>query len=117
MYTAQNFGEIVAEIPVGIEPEGVGISPDGKLVLVTSESTNMVHVITVPEHQLIANILVGSRPREVAFSADGRWAYVSGEIGGQVSKLDVRTNTLVPDLPLCLDRACRRRGGIGWIDD
>src|SRR4030095_6403709 len=55
-------GEILAEIPVGSEPEGVGISPDGTLVMVTSESTNMVHVITIPEHKLIASILVGSRP-------------------------------------------------------
>ena len=69
----------------------------------------------------------------VAFTADGRWAYVSGEIGRQVSKLDVSTNTLVrtvklpmaeakpmgvevsrdQTLRLCLDRARRRRGGIG----
>lgn len=38
-------GELVAEIKVGIEPEGVAISPDGSKVIVTSESTNMLHVI------------------------------------------------------------------------
>ena len=52
-------GEQIAEIQVGLEPEGVAISPDGKQVIVTSESTNMLHVILVPEHTIIANILVG----------------------------------------------------------
>ncbi|MGH8589138.1 MAG: PQQ-dependent catabolism-associated beta-propeller protein, partial [Gammaproteobacteria bacterium] len=41
-------GKVIAEIPVGLEPEGVAISPDGKQVIVTSESTNMLHVIAVP---------------------------------------------------------------------
>ena len=62
--------------------------------MVTSESTHMVHVVAVPEHEVIANILAGARPREVAFSAAGRGAYVTSEIGGQVSKLDVATNTI-----------------------
>ena len=98
-------GKVVAEIPVGIEPEGVGISPDGKLVMVTSESTHMVHVITIPDHKVIANILVGARPREVAFSADGQWAYVTSEIGGQVSKLDVAANKVVHTVKLDVPNA------------
>jgi PQQ-dependent catabolism-associated beta-propeller protein len=88
-------GKIQAEIEVGIEPEGVAVTPDGKKVMVTSESTNMVHVISVPEHKIIANILVGARPREVAFSKDGRYAYVTCEVGGEVVKFDVETNKIV----------------------
>jgi YVTN family beta-propeller protein len=63
--------------------------------MITSESTHMVHVVTIPEHKVVANVLVGARPREVVFSADGQWAYVSSEIGGQVSKLEVATNKIV----------------------
>lgn len=88
-------GKIEAEIQVGIEPEGVAVTPDGKKVMVTSESTNMVHVISVPEHQIVANILVGARPREVAFSEDGRYGYVTCEVGGEVVKFDVETNKIV----------------------
>ena len=98
-------GKVVAEIPVGIEPEGVSISPDGKLAMVTSESTHMVHVVTIPDHKVIANILVGARPREVTFSTDGRWAYVTSEIGGQVSKLDVAANKLVQAVPVAVPNA------------
>ena len=36
---------VLAEIPVGVEPEGMGISPDGKTMVNTSETTNMAHFI------------------------------------------------------------------------
>ena len=50
-------GDLIAEIQVGLEPEGVAISPDGSKVIVTSESTNMLHVITVPGNTITDNIL------------------------------------------------------------
>jgi len=88
-------GALVAEIPVGLEPEGVAISPDGKQVIVTSESTNMLHVIGVPSHQVIANILVGSRPRAATFNHDGSLAYASAEIGGEVKKVDMASHKIL----------------------
>ena len=51
-------GALLAEIEVGIEPEGVAISPDGKIVIVTSESSNMLHLISVPSHTILRNILL-----------------------------------------------------------
>jgi PQQ-dependent catabolism-associated beta-propeller protein len=84
-------GEQIALVDVGLEPEGVAVSPDGSKVIVTSESTNMLHVISVPDHQLVANILVGSRPRAATFSRDGKWAYASAEIGGEVKRVNMTT--------------------------
>lgn len=88
-------GRQVAEIPVGLEPEGVAISPDGTKVIVTSESTNMLHVISVPEHTIIANILVGARPRSAVFTRDGKLAYATSEISGEVKKVDMEQNKVV----------------------
>ncbi|MBI2992656.1 MAG: PQQ-dependent catabolism-associated beta-propeller protein [Gammaproteobacteria bacterium] len=88
-------GRKVAEIPVGLEPEGVAISPDGKKVIVTSESTNMLHVIGVPEHTIIANILVGARPRSAVFTRDGNVAYATSEISGEVKKVDMNQHKVV----------------------
>lgn len=82
-------GKKIAEIPVGLEPEGVAVSPDGKRVIVTSESTNMLHVIAVPEHNIVANILVGARPRSAVFTRDGKLAYSTSEISGEVKKVDM----------------------------
>lgn len=83
-------GSQVAEIPVGLEPEGVAISPDGKHVIVTSESTNMLHVIAVPSHNIVANILVGARPRSAVFNQAGDIAYSTSEISGEVKKVDMK---------------------------
>ncbi len=88
-------GKQIAEIPVGLEPEGVAISPDGSRVIVTSESTNMLHVIRVPEHDIVANILVGARPRAAVFTRDGAIAYATSEISGEVKKVDMQANKVV----------------------
>jgi PQQ-dependent catabolism-associated beta-propeller protein len=82
-------GEQVAEIKVGLEPEGVAISPDGKHVIVTSESTNMLHVIKTPENIIESHILVGSRPRAATFNQAGDIAYATAEISGEVVKVDM----------------------------
>lgn len=84
-------GQQLAEIPVGLEPEGVAISVDGSKVIVTSESTNMLHVISVPEHAIVGNILVGARPRAATFTRDGKIAYSTSEISGEVKKIDMQT--------------------------
>ena len=84
-------GELIAEIEVGLEPEGVAISPDGDQVIVTSESTNMLHVIAVPEHKIEGNILVGARPRAATFTKNGDIAYSTSEISGEVKKVDMKS--------------------------
>ncbi len=98
-------GEIIAEIHVGLEPEGVAISPDGKQVIVTSESTNMLHVIAVPEHNISANILVGARPRAATFTTDSKFAYATAEIGGEVLKVDMASGKIIAKTSLGDDKA------------
>lgn len=88
-------GKQVAEIKVGLEPEGVAISPDGKHVIVTSESTNMLHVIKTPENIIESNILIGSRPRAATFNQAGNIAYATAEISGEVVKVDMATAKII----------------------
>ncbi len=98
-------GKLVAEIEVGIEPEGVAISPDGTRAIVTSESTNMLHIIAIPAHTVVNSILVGARPRSATFSADGKLAYATSEIGGEVKKVDVASGTVLGKMALSDDQA------------
>ena len=49
---------MLAEVPVGVEPEGMGVSPDGKIVVNTSETTNMAHLIDTETYEIVANVLV-----------------------------------------------------------
>jgi PQQ-dependent catabolism-associated beta-propeller protein len=88
-------GKQIAEIRVGLEPEGVAISPDGKRVIVTSESTNMLHVIKAPENIIENNILIGSRPRAATFSQSGDIAYATAEISGEVVKVDMNSAKII----------------------
>ncbi len=88
-------GKQIAEIRVGLEPEGVAISPDGKRVIITSESTNMLHVIKAPENTIENNILVGSRPRAATFNQSGDIAYATAEISGEVVKVDMNNGKIL----------------------
>jgi len=88
-------GEQLAVIKVGIEPEGVAASPDGKWVVVTSESTSMLHFIQVPEHTIKHNVIVGARPRSAVFRADSQVVFSTSEISGEVKKVDVATGEIV----------------------
>ncbi len=76
---------------VGIEPEGVTFTPDGKRVFVTAEATNTVAVIDPWEGVILADVLVGNRPRRGAFTPDGREYWVTNELGGTVSIIDAET--------------------------
>lgn len=97
--------EIIEEIRVGLEPEGVAVSPDGSIVLVTSESTNMVHVIDTAAHKVVANILVAARPRGLAFSHDGVRAYVSSEIGNEIAIIDTKTHAITKTVSVDVPRS------------
>ena len=92
-------GELLAEIPVGLEPEGVAISPDGRRVIVTSESTNMLHVIQAADNTIEHNILIGARPRAATFTRAGNIAYATAEIGGEVAKVDLESGRVLKTAP------------------
>ena len=93
-------GKELAVIKVGLEPEGVAISPDGRYVIVTSESTNMLHVIKAPENVIESNILIGSRPRAAVFTKSGDIAYATAEISGEVVKVDIPNAKILKTAPL-----------------
>jgi PQQ-dependent catabolism-associated beta-propeller protein len=78
----------LGEVQVGVEPEGMGISPDGKTLVATSETTNMAHFIDVDTRRIVANVLVDARPRFAEFKRDGSELWVTSEVGGTVSVID-----------------------------
>jgi DNA-binding beta-propeller fold protein YncE len=64
--------KVVEEIQVGVEPEGMAVSPDGTLVVCTSETTSMAHFIDAGTYEVVDNVLVDTRPRVAAFTPDGK---------------------------------------------
>ena len=63
--------KVVARVPTGVEPEGMAVSPDGKTVVNTSETTNMAHFIDADALRMVASVLVDPRPRNARFMYDG----------------------------------------------
>jgi PQQ-dependent catabolism-associated beta-propeller protein len=87
-------GKIIARVPVGKEPEGVRVSPDGRWTLVTNESDNSISVIDTKSLKEVKHIIVGKRPRDAAFTPDSRMAYVSGEFDSSVYRIRVPEGTV-----------------------
>jgi PQQ-dependent catabolism-associated beta-propeller protein len=73
----------------------MAISPDGSILINTSETTNMAHFIDTKTHQIVANVLVDSRPRFAAFKQDNSELWVSSEVGGTVSVIDPAKHTVI----------------------
>ncbi|HEX8445542.1 MAG TPA: hypothetical protein VF649_02910 [Sphingomonas sp.] len=81
-------GGIAGRLRVGGEPEGIGLSPDGAVVLATSEEDHSVAIVRGTPPAVIGRIEVGQRPRNVAFLDQNR-AIVPGEFDASLSLVDV----------------------------
>ena len=100
---------VTATIPVGSEPFGVGVSPDGSRVYVANgRPSNSVSVIdTNPSspsfNTVIATVAVGLDPEGLAVSPDGTRVYVANSEANSVSVIDTATNTVVATVPVGQD--------------
>jgi PQQ-dependent catabolism-associated beta-propeller protein len=98
----------------------MAISPDGKILINTSETTNMAHFIDTTTREIVANVLVDARPRFAEFKRDGSELWVSSEIGGTVSVIDptkrVVTDKIEFNIP-GLRREAIQPVGIGMTRD
>lgn len=65
-YTATNT--LVATVPVGSDPVGVAITPDGAFAYVTNIISNNVSVINTVTNTVVATVAVGINPLGVAIS-------------------------------------------------
>jgi len=74
------FATITA-IPVGTNPFGVAVSPDGTTAYVSNNSSGTVSVINLATNAVIQTISVGGQPTGVAFAAGGGTAYVTNDLG------------------------------------
>jgi YVTN family beta-propeller protein len=83
---------VTATIPVGEEPRGAAVSPDGSTVYITNTVDGTVSVIdTIP---------VGSLPLGVAVTPDGSKVYVANIGDNNVSVIAAATNTVTATIPV-----------------
>jgi YVTN family beta-propeller protein len=89
----------LGEIPVGTEPNGVVLSPDGKFAYVANTVDGTVSVLQVdaskqPVASVIATLEVGVEPYGIAITPNGSKIYVTNSRSNSVSVIDTATNTV-----------------------
>jgi outer membrane autotransporter protein len=89
---------VVRAIPVGLKPEGVAVSPDGRFVYVANTNSNTVSVINAVTNAVVSLPTMGSFPIGVAVTPDGKFAYVTNQNSNNVSVIDTTTNKVALDM-------------------
>ena len=97
--TATHPPSVVATVGVGMSPDGVAVTPNGKHVYVANASSNTVLVIRAATNTVVGlPIKVGVQPIGVAITPDGTQAYVANFHDGTVSVIDTATKMVVADV-------------------
>lgn len=102
--------KLIATLRVGVSPEAVAITPDGKYVYVanTGYGTNSdtTSVIDTATNKIIATVAVGNMPSGVAITPNGRYAYIPCEgpdvVNGYVGVIDTTLNAVVATISVGL---------------
>ena len=81
--------ELIAELPTGLEPDGIAITENGSQIFVASENSGLVHVFDGVTYESRGTISTNLRPRRIALRNDTLW--VSTEMGSRVEIFDINT--------------------------
>ena len=96
---------VVATVPVGVNPSGIAITPDGTRAYTANGFTgasNTVSVMETATNTVVATVTVGVGPSWVAITPDGTRAYVTNSGSNTVSVIDTATNAVVATVPVGL---------------
>ena len=90
----------LVEVRVGVEPNGVALSPDGSRGYVANTVSGTVTVLTLdrasPSYATAtATIAVGAEPYGLALTPSGRKLYVTNARSNTVSVIDTSTNQVI----------------------
>jgi YVTN family beta-propeller protein len=85
---------LLVEIPVGDDPRGVAVTPDGSRLLVTNRGDNSLFVIDIAAQVVIATHYVGQQPYAV-LTDDNQTAYVSLQGDATVIEIDIQTGEII----------------------
>jgi YVTN family beta-propeller protein len=90
--TASNT--VVATVPVGRQPFGVAITPDGVHAYVANRIDSTVSVIDTASNTVVTTVPVGLDPDGVAIAPAGAHAYVANGLDSTVSVIAIQRATL-----------------------
>jgi DNA-binding beta-propeller fold protein YncE len=86
----------IQTMKIGVEVEGVALTPDEQLLLVTDRSDNMVAVLRAKNLCILKKIKTDLGPSRVAVLNDGNSAIVTNSTGGTAQMINLSTFTIDP---------------------
>ena len=84
-------------VPLGFEPRGIAVAPDGKLRYVALAAANEVAVVDLQRLAVEARIAVGKWPRYLVLTPDGSRLAVGASGDGGISVVDTQARTKLYD--------------------
>lgn len=89
----------LAEIPVGIEPNGVALMPDGDVGYVANTVSGTVSVLDIRKNKhnngLVQNISVGIEPYSLVLTPNGSKLYCANSRSNSISVIDTVSNSVI----------------------
>ena len=93
-----NTDQVTATIPVGNDPDGIAVLPNGTAVFVANFLGDDVSVIDPTTHSVSSTIPVASGPVGVAAAPDGSRVYVANRESNSVSVIDTAALRVVANV-------------------
>ena len=122
-YTSNIRGNSITEIDfqtgrtrsltVGDQPEGIGVSPDGKEIWAGSNTDGSITVVDAATWRVTHTIAVGERPYRVSFTPDGKSVLASLTASSRVRIYDPQTRREITTIDIAgeSDASSLARGG------
>ena len=93
---------VVTTVPVGLRPNGIGVTPDGTRVLVANSADRSISVIDTSTNQVVQTLSLGGAPAylgDLVIAPDGRTAYVADAERQGVHPIDLVAGTVGALIP------------------
>jgi YVTN family beta-propeller protein len=84
----------------GAPSHGMGVTPDGKTLWVTSRMNRHVYAYSLPDLKLLAGVEVGDDPDWISITPDGKTVYVANADSDSVSAIDAASRKEVARIPV-----------------
>lgn len=91
---------VLETIPVGDNPSGIAITPDGGLAYVANSGSGTVSVIDTTVNEVVATIEVGVSPQDIVITPDGALLYVTHPDLHALSVIETAGNTVAATIPI-----------------
>jgi YVTN family beta-propeller protein len=111
-------GAVVTTIPVGKDPGGVAVSPDGSRVYVANQGSDNISVIDTKTNTVVSTIPNVKAPTGITMSVDSRHLYVMSTDENAIYDIKTATNqvdSIHPSIETPVGIAVHPKGGFFYV--